>query len=96
MLGTSDDLFLQLPDLLVGPAPYQQSLDLAHLVSDARKHVGVFAELASVGSYPDEWPPLCEDVEASVPEGTPPLRAGMSVAVSIDTRYQRPLPEVGR
>lgn len=29
-----------------------------------------------------------------VPDGAPPLRAGMSVSVSIDTKWERPLPEV--
>ena len=29
-----------------------------------------------------------------VPEGAPPLRAGMSVSVSIDTKFERELPEV--
>ena len=29
-----------------------------------------------------------------LPDGAPPLRAGMSVAVSIDTEHERPLPEV--
>lgn len=33
-------------------------------------------------------------LEIIVPEGAPPLRAGMSVSVSIDTRWERPLPEV--
>ena len=28
------------------------------------------------------------------PEGAPELRAGMSVSVSIDTKWERPLPEV--
>ena len=36
--------------------------------------------------------PVKLDIRA--PEGAPPLRAGMSVAVSIDTKYERPLPEV--
>ncbi len=33
-------------------------------------------------------------VEIDPQEGVPPLRAGMSVAVSIDTGYERPLPEL--
>ena len=33
-------------------------------------------------------------LEIQMPDGAPPLRAGMSVAVSIDTRWERPLPEV--
>ena len=36
--------------------------------------------------------PVRLSIEA--PEGAPPLRAGMSVAVSIDTKWERPLPEV--
>lgn len=33
-------------------------------------------------------------LEIVTPEGAPPLRAGMSVAVSIDTHFERPLPDV--
>ncbi len=33
-------------------------------------------------------------LEIQVPEGAPPLRAGMSVSISIDTEHERPLPEV--
>lgn len=33
-------------------------------------------------------------LQIEMPEGAPPLRAGMSVAVSIDTKWERPLPEV--
>ena len=36
--------------------------------------------------------PVRLSIEA--PDGAPPLRAGMSVAVSIDTGFERPLPEV--
>jgi hypothetical protein len=35
----------------------------------------VVTELGSVGSHPDEWPALCEDVEASIPEGKRPRAA---------------------
>lgn len=33
-------------------------------------------------------------LDIRTPDGAPELRAGMSVAVSIDTRYERPLPDV--